>query len=238
MKILKIVLQDEKSQEIVLSTDEKRKINFIIGNNGSGKSIIFNKIKSFFSNEKKCKIIFDKNQEIQNPELMFLDFDEMYKQEQLGTIFKNKNFTNEQLYSIKENAEKNILRVVPWCFREDGIGIRLTISNGSIIIKNNTLAASENILVLLSLFISIRNQLEPEIPLIIDNFVERMSFENQKMMMEFLLENNIQLLVFCKDAQFSTKIEDELSMYEFLKESNSLGKMYQLENHILKNGPN
>ena len=238
MKILKIVLQDEKSQEIVLSTDEKRKINFIIGNNGSGKSIIFNKIKSFFSNEKKCKIIFDKDQEIQNPELMFLDFDEMYKPEQLGTIFKNKNFTNEQLYSIKENAEKNILIRSDRVFGEDGTGIRLTMSNGSIIIENNTLAVSENILVLLSLFISIRNQLEPEIPLIIDAFFERMSFEKQKMIMEFLLENNIQLLVFCTDAQFSTKGEGILSMYEFLKESNSLGKMYQLENHILKNGPN
>ena len=235
MKIENIkILIDSKIQELILSADDSKNLNFIVGDNGSGKTRTFNDIKSYFLKETtESKIeIKTKDGECKNPDLMFANGEDMDSR----NLWVNKKFSDIERAKIEVKANE-ILGKFQKCE-----GITLRFKNENLIpIKYDgicaCLARTEQTMVFLASLFAIREVVEPNLPMILDNPFHMISQRYRLEIMEMLCKNVNQLLVFLTDESFDGTCLEESSdasiptMQTFVKEKNMLGSLYFLRNN-------
>ena len=98
------------------------------------------------------------------------------------------------------------------------------------------MAASENLLMFFAFFVVIREEIEPGLPLVLDGLFSHMSFEKRYLLLDFLLEYVPQLLIFLSDTEFLATVEgiETPNTFDYLKNKNTIGNVYTLQNHIVK----
>jgi len=132
MIIEKIIITDkETTQEIQMSVDDHKKFDIIIGDNGSGKTVMFNKIKSFFTQKKESKIIFNGNPSLENSELIFMDSE---KTNDLNQIFKNRKFSEDKLHRITDDAKGIIISMDERIFPQSHHHVQFFINDGKVVL--------------------------------------------------------------------------------------------------------
>ncbi len=235
MKIESIKIQlDSKIQELTLSTDDSKNLNFIIGDNGSGKTRTFNEIKSYFLNQNTCSEIEIKltNGRVQHPNLMFVGEGDSI----IRNLFENKKFSDEERAKIEVKANE-ILRE----FQIFEKIASLRFKNEKIIPINKhglqvMCAASEQHIVFLASLIALIDVIEPNLPLILDGPFHLVSRKYRLKTMEILCKNVNQVLVFLTNVEFYGVFTESLdapisSVQTFVKEKNMLGSLYFLRNN-------
>lgn len=234
MKIENIKIPiDSKIQKLILSTDDSKNLNFIVGANDSGKTRTFNDIKSYFLKETtESKIeIKTKDGKCKNPDLMFVSEGDSI----IRNLFENKKFSDEERAKIEVKAneilgEFQIFEKITLRFKNEKI---IPINKHGL---QAMCAASEQQIVFFASLIAIRDVVEPNLPLILDAPFHMVSGKYILKIMEILCKNVNQVLVFLSVVDFygvSTKNLDATipSIQTFVKEKNMLGSLYFLRNN-------
>jgi hypothetical protein len=218
-------------QELVLSTDVKKNVNFVIGKNATGKSRTFNEIKSHFLNnntDAKIEIKLTDPVDYSHIELMFIDDGILDVQK----LLNKKKLPHDDLLVISQRANQ-ILSTIGGAFKNNKNSLELQDKK---IIINDIFAASPKTTAFYALAIAIREQIEPNLPMIIDDgSLSRLNHEFLLKTIEMLAKNVTQLLIFLTDVAFVREVkydENNLpSLSEFLAKNELLGNVYILENH-------
>ncbi len=244
MKIENIKIQNgSDTKELVLSTDNQKNVNLIIGQNDSGKTRTFNEIKSYFQNNKtdsKIEIKLTDTINSPNVDLMFACAESLQSSESPQTLLNFKEFSEDNLSQISKRLmqllvpfEGVFLRLVQIAFGiENNKRILYLIGHGGH--KITSLAHGPTIITNLALLIAIREIVEPNLPLIIDGgFWLEHRFRLETLTM--LSKNTSQLLLFLTDVEFENKFVDPYhnalpTTHDFLNECNMLGSVYVLKN--------
>ena len=244
MKIETIRIQNGSNvQELSLSTDGAKNLNFVIGMNDSGKTRTFNEIKSHFFKQNTESIIKIKLKDggLQNPDLVFVGENPwrdhawpVHKR-----LFDKKEFSDDELLTIIARANQMLSKIGGVFENIDNL---LQLQNKKILV-NKGFAMGPNIIVNYALFIAIRDIIEPNLPMIIDGgYLGYFSDDFYLKTIRMLGENVNQLLIFCTDTIFSpshkSMLDDRIfpSVHEFLKEKKMLGTVYNLQQNNPEKG--
>ena len=225
MNIKKIIVDDNK---IDLSSD-KHKINCIFGENGSGKTILFNKIKSFFADKKESEIIFNEDKKIRYPDLMFIEYSGVVSRDlSFEHIWKNRKLSDEKLDEILYKTREIISTM--------GLYNNIKKINGSVSIDPAS-SWPEYVTIFFIILVLVREKFEPDLPLIIDSGIfERTRPDKLFPLFEFLVKNVNQLLVFFSDTFSAPNFTQSGSLpgYEqYFYDNNLIGNVFKLKNHYL-----
>lgn len=235
IKSITIELFSNSTDQLELSLDKIKNVNFIIGKNSSGKTRMFNMIKSFFvdSNiDNKIQLEKIDNDEKVDVDLLFIGEDYIEEIKSLERFLKN--LSSEEINLI-EKLTKEFLSDVGGVF-ENNFDFHIT---DGIVNVNQNLAAGPTIELNYALLTSIRHILAPNHPLIIDDGgFSRMTPNSMHKTIELISTNSEQLLLFLTDVAFSATISSEdntsESLSDKLKKSGRLGNVYILDREEIK----
>ena len=224
MKITIMTTEIEKNSQILLSTDDSKNINFIVGQNATSKSHLFNKIKQFFINpevENDIKIDTTNNDGF-NLDLMFVDDNILHT-----NILESGSFDKELPDILNKGNE--ILKKIGGVFEYEGNLLKL---NNHKIETPSNLAAGPTIMLNYAILLAVRNKISPNTPLIIDDGgFSRLTPEFTKKLFKIFSENVNQSLIFVTDTFLFSQIHntESQSAYDTLENEHMLGSVYVMK---------
>ena len=254
MKIIRVVGPAEKFL-IQLSTDNTRNMNFIIGKNASGKTLLFNKIKSCFSSNAKYARteVYDSPYRQKTDQIISLhDPDSSHTvlcTEDVSCDMRQIFVDEETLYEILEyvnglrlpeealqaiiNRANLMLQKIHGVFDLEECALRL--ENGQITCSLN-LASGPMTICYITILVAFRAESGIELPLIVDGCTDRVSGVFRQRLVQMIADNVAQSLIMITDVTFLSKcgsdLDDDssdLSVYEYLKNNKNLGFVYELK---------
>lgn len=240
MKIKNIKIQTESGiQELSLSTDEHKNLNFVVGPNASGKTRMFNEIKSYFLDEShSSKTIIDlEGEKCKNPDLVFFDGEDVFSK----NLFENRIFSDEERCRIIQKVNEVFLRL----YNKKGMELYLEFRNNKLVpIKRDgfeySCAATDTTMIFLASLIGIRDVTEPNLPLILDSPFHRISQDSVLSIISILQKYVSQVLVFLTDVEYSAEVHREEvdntmpSVKEIVNGGKIIGNIYLIKNNILE----
>lgn len=224
-KLKKLTVEDyslfKEKQEIVFSTEDK-KITAILGQNGTGKTLLYNAIKMGFSLEISGNKItstpvidatFDQSLISNENEWLF------FVSENISHQMEIKNYGDYEdphiIYKMNELYHKYDTKQDVDCFDVDKDHNRYYAKNqnGQVVY----LARSEQVLANLAYILTVKQVCAPKSFLVIDGSLMNISREKYKDIMNMITENTMQVILFCTDFE-----------YQYV-EKQSVGKEYVIK---------
>jgi len=237
MKIKNIKIQTESGiQELSLSTDEHKNLNFVVGPNASGKTRMFNEIKSYFLDElPSSKTIIDlEGEKCKNSDLVFFDSEDFSSK----NLFEDRTFSDdERVFIVQKSTEvlKQFIKTEKTTFEFNNNKLVPINQNGFKIQP----AYNEAVIIFLASFIVIRDVIEPNLPLILDSPFYRLNHDVKLEMISILQKYVSQVLVFSTDQEYMGEVHREEadnipSVHEMVNEKKFMGSLYLIKNSILE----
>ena len=234
-KLKKLTVEDyalfKEKQEIVFSTDDK-KITVILGQNGTGKTLLYNAIKVCFSLEISGNKIpsipvidttFDQSLISNENEWLF------FISENISHQMKIKNYgdyaTHDIINKMNELYHKYDTKQDVDCFDVDkDHNIHAKNQNGQVVY----LALSEQVLANLAYILAVKQVCAPKSFLVIDGGLMNISREKYKNIMNMITENTMQVILFCTDSEYQ-HVEKQSVGKEYIIKYNSENKCSEIK---------
>ena len=236
---IKAVKNVSDNYQFLLSTDDKKNVNIIVGRCGSGKTALFNKIKSCLARtEGGGGIDLELSGEADcDMDDIFVGESERlaaYGHERILKRINGSGFAEDALANIVKRANRMLQDIHGVFDREWGL---LRLENGKIIEPGNHAGGPSTILYF-AMLIALREQRGVESPLIVDNGdLHRVVYVFQRRLVQMIADNTAQSLIFCSDTWAMHAFPDDpyghtsrsISLYEDMKNNGTLGSLYELD---------
>lgn len=210
-KLKKLTVDDyaifKGKQEIEFSTDSTNKITVIVGKNATGKTLLYNAIKTCFTLEVSGNKITSKP-------IIDTTFDRSLISKENEWLFFVSEYVshNVKIQNYGDDTRVNIIQRMNDIFFKYVSDIRnikyLHIDeNNNLLTMNSSeqimdLAASEKVSVNLAYILAVKQVCAPKSFLVIDGGLDRVSIEKKKNIWDMIVENSAQVILFCTDAEY------------------------------------
>ncbi len=235
-KLKKLTVEDyaifKGKQEIEFSTEDNKKITAIVGKMGTGKTLLYNAIKTCFSLEISGTKISS------NP-IIDTTFDQRLISKENEWLFFVSEDTSQKIMiqNYGEVATYDIIKRMNEFYRvydtKKDVDCFEVDKDHNIYAKNHngltvTLAASEQTLANFTYILSVKKVCAGKSFLVIDGGLDRITNEKKKNIMNMITENSVQVIWFCTDVEYN-QAEKDLVGKKYIIKYDSENKCSELE---------
>lgn len=237
-KLKKLTVEDyslfKEKQEIVFSTEDK-KITAILGQNGTGKTLLYNAIKMGFSLEISGNKItstpvidttFDQSLISNENEWLF------FVSENISHQMEIKNYGDYEDPQIIYKMNELYHKYEPYKSPKIHFVVDKEHNRYYAINQNGTVvypALSEQVLANLAYILAVKQVCAPKSFLVIDGGLMKVSREKYKNIMNMITENTMQVILFCTDSEYQY-VEKQSVGKEYVIKYNSENRCSEIKN--------